>query len=174
MKRSWTLLLPLLVLCAAPARAQQAAEPSPLVVTATNRTGAAEAERGAPRRDEGVRAGDVLRYRLTFTNTAGRPVRGVNLANPLPQSFRFRAGTARSSRDDARAEYSADGGRTFSAQPMEEVVVEGRRVRRAVAPERYTHVRWTVDGWVAPGATVTAEFDARFATHAAGTTPGAR
>lgn len=173
MKRTWILLLPLLAMCALPARAQQAAAPSPLAVTATNRTLAADAARGAPRADERARPGDVLRYRLTFTNTAGRPVRGVNLSNPLPQSFRLVGGSTRASRDDARAEYSADGGRTFSAQPMEEVVVEGRRVRRAVAPERYTHVRWTVDGWVAPGATVTAEFDARLAGPA-GTSPGAR
>jgi hypothetical protein len=34
-------------------------------------------------------------------------------------------------------------------------------VRRPVPSERYTHVRWTIDGSVAPGATVTAEFDAR-------------
>jgi hypothetical protein len=40
-------------------------------------------------------------------------------------------------------------------------VVDGRRVRRAVPAERYTHVRWTVEGNVAPGATVVAEFDAR-------------
>ncbi len=172
MKRAWTLLLPLLVLCALPLRAQQAPA-SPLAVTATNRTLAADAARGAARQDDHVRPGDVLRYRLTFTNTAGRPVRGVNLSNPLPQSFRFVGGSVRSSRADARPEYSADGGRTFSAQPTEEVVVEGRRIRRPVAPERYTHVRWTVDGWVAPGATVTAEFDARLAG-TAGTSPGAR
>ncbi|HEX2189402.1 MAG TPA: hypothetical protein VHG51_10915, partial [Longimicrobiaceae bacterium] len=82
--------------------------------------------------------------------------------------------SARSSRADARAEYSADGGATFSAQPTEEVVVEGRRVRRPVSPERYTHVRWTVDGWVAPGATVAAELDARFAGGAGTAAPGAR
>jgi len=73
----------------------------------------------------------------------------------------FVAGSARSARDDARAEYSIDGGRTYSARPMETVVVDGRRVQRAAAPEKYTHVRWTLAGMVAPGATVTAEFDAR-------------
>jgi hypothetical protein len=62
-----------------------------------------------------------------------------------------------------QAEYSADGGKTFSTNPTEEVTVEGRKVRRAVAPERYTHVRWTVGGTVAPGATLTAEFDTRLA-----------
>lgn len=173
MKTSWIhLLLVPLALLAAPARAQQAPAPPALAVTATNRTQAADAARGAARADDRVRPGDVMRYRLTFTNTAGRPVRGVNLSNPLPEGFRFVAGSVRSSRDDARPEYSADGGRTFSAQPTEEVVVEGRRVRRPVAPERYTHVRWTVDGWVAPGAAVTAEFDARLAG-TAGTVPGA-
>lgn len=175
MKTHWIRWLPLaLVLCAVPAHAQQAAEPPALTVTATNRTQAAEAARGAPRQTDHVLPGDVVRYRLTFTNTAGKPVRGVNLANPLPEGFRFVAGSVRSSREDARAEYSADGGRTFSAQPMEEVMVDGRRVRRPVAPERYTHVRWTVGGWVAPGATVTAELDARLATPAgAGNSPGA-
>lgn len=176
MKTNWIRWLPLaLALCALPAHAQQEKkpEPSPLTVTATNRTRAAEAERGAPREDDRVRPGDVLRYRLTFTNTAGRPVRGVNLSNPLPEGFRFVDGSVRSSRDDARPEYSADGGRTFSARPMEEVMVDGKPVRRPVAPERYTHVRWTVDGWVAPGATVTAELDARL-PGTAGTSPGAR
>jgi hypothetical protein len=39
-------------------------------------------------------------------------------------------------------------------------------VQRAAAPEKYTHVRWTVGGFVAPGATVVAEFDVRFGASA--------
>lgn len=144
-----------LVFAALPAAAQQATQQA-LTVTATNRT-AAQAERN----DDRARPGDVVRYRLTFTNVTRNPVRGVTLANPLAAGMRFVGGSARADRGDARAEYSADGGRTFSAQPMEEVVVDGQRVRRAVPAERYTHVRWTVDGNVAPGATVVAEFDAR-------------
>ncbi|HEX2092172.1 MAG TPA: hypothetical protein VHG28_07200 [Longimicrobiaceae bacterium] len=162
-------VLALHLLGALPAAAQGGGGPSALVVTTDNRTAAAEAARGAPRRDAGVRPGDVLRYRLTFTNVAGRPVRSVALSNPLPEQFRFVPGSTRASREDARAEYSADGGRSFSLQPMEEVVVDGRRVQRPVAPERYTHVRWIVGGWVAPGATVTAEFEARLPAPARGT-----
>ena len=161
------LLLPLLLLLAlfsgaVPALAQKPADAPALVVTAQNRTAAAEAGRGASRRDDRVRPKDVLRYQLSFTNPTDRPVRRVELKNPLPAEFRFVAGSARASRPDAAAAYSADGGKTFSAQPMEEVVEGGRTVRRPVPVERYTHVRWIVDGWVAPGATVTAEFDARF------------
>ncbi len=144
-----------LVFAAVPAVAQQGAQQA-LTVTATNRTAA-----GAERTDDRARPGDVVRYRLTFTNVTRGSVRGVTLANPLAAGMRFVGGSARADRTDARLEFSADGGRTFAAQPTEEVVVNGQRVRRPIPAERYTHVRWTVDGTVAPGATVVAEFDAR-------------
>lgn len=155
---------------ALPAAAQQAPaqQRQALVVTAQNRTAVA-----ARRADAAVRPGDVVRYRLTFTNVAGRQVRGVTLANPLPGSMAFVAGSATATRQDARVEYSIDGGNTFSAQPMVDVVVDGRTERRPAAPEQYTHVRWTVDGWVAPNATVVAEFDARLARAGAAAVPAA-
>lgn len=159
--KTWIQIAAVLALALAPAaaHAQQtpaAAQRQALVVTAQNRTATA-----AKRSDTSVRPGDVVRYRLTFTNVEGRQVRGVTMANPLPQAMRLVAGSVSSTRQDARAEYSTDGGQTFSAQPMTDVVVDGRTVRRPAPPEQYTHVRWTVDGWVAPGATVVAEFDAR-------------
>jgi len=157
-----------LFVAALPAAAQQGTQQA-LTVTASNRT-AAQAERT----DDRARPGDVVRYRLTFTNITRGPVRGVTLANPLAAGMRFVGGSARADRSDARLEYSADGGRTFSAQPMEEVVVDGERVRRPVPAERYTHVRWTVDGTVAPGATVVAEFDARVGTGTPAPAPGGR
>ncbi|HEX2205409.1 MAG TPA: hypothetical protein VHG91_19015 [Longimicrobium sp.] len=157
-------LVPLaLAAFALPAAAQQA-QPQALVVTAQNRTAAADAAKGAQRRDDRARPGDVIRYRLTFTNVAGRPLRGVVLSNPLPGGMRFVAGSVSATRADARPEYSTDGGRTFSAQPTEEVTVDGRRVVRPAPPERYTHVRWTVGGTVEQGATVVAEFEARVGT----------
>lgn len=154
-------LLVLLVLAAVPAAAQQGAPAGPLQVTAQNRTAAELAARGTPRGDDRIRPGDVVRYRLAFTNPQRSPVRPV-LANPIAPGMAFVAGSARTARTDARAEYSIDGGRTFSAQPMETALVDGRRVQRPASAEKYTHVRWTVGGFVAPGATVVAEFDARF------------
>ena len=157
------LLLALTV--AAPVRAQAPVRPaSALAVTAENRTAMAAEARGAKRADAAVHAGDVLRYKLTFTNTAGRPVRQVALQNPVANGLQFIAGSASSSRQDARAEYSADNGATWSVKPMETVTIDGKRVERAIAPERYTGVRWIVDGWVSPGATVTAQFEARLAS----------
>jgi uncharacterized repeat protein (TIGR01451 family) len=145
----------------APARASaQAGQPS-LKVVAENRTAQAAAARGGSRADTTVHAGDVLRYRLTFTNGAPRAIRNVALANPVPGGLQFVAGSAKASRSDARAEYSLDGGKSWSARPVETVTVDGRQVERPVAPERYTAVRWVVDGAVAPAAVVTAEFEAR-------------
>jgi uncharacterized repeat protein (TIGR01451 family) len=150
---------------AAPLRAQAPARPAAaLAVTAENRTAMAAEARGAKRSDAAVHAGDVLRYKLTFTNTAGRPVRQVALQNPVAAGLQFVAGSASSSRQDARAEYSADHGATWSVKPMETVTIDGKRIERAIAPERYTGVRWIVDGWVSPGATVTAQFEARLAS----------
>jgi hypothetical protein len=54
-----------------------------------------------------------------------------------------------------------DGGKSFSATPMIERMIDGRRVSEPAPPDSYTHVRWRVTGWVAPGATVTAQFRAR-------------
>jgi uncharacterized repeat protein (TIGR01451 family) len=147
----------------------QAAPSSPLVVTAFNRTAAEEAGKGARRADAAVRPGDVVRYDLTFTNTSGKRVRGVEFENPIPAGLHLVAGSAASSRDDVKAEFSADGGRTFSARPMETVTVDGEQVTRPVPAERFTHVRWVLAGWVQPGAKVTAAYDATLAAPAAAT-----
>jgi uncharacterized repeat protein (TIGR01451 family) len=163
-----------LVTIAAPLSAQAPARPAPaLVVAAENRTAIDAATRGTKRTDAAVHAGDVLRYKLTFTNTAGRPVRQVALQNPVATGLQFVAGSAKSSRQDARAEYSADNGATWSAHPMETVMIDSQPVERAVAPERFTGVRWIVDGWVSPGATVSAQFEARLPMRTASTSPAA-
>jgi uncharacterized repeat protein (TIGR01451 family) len=156
-----------LALPAVPAAAQRASAPSPngeaLVISASNRSAAADAARGAARRDSAVRAGDVLRYTLTFRNIVNRPIRGVKLENPIPAGLQFVVGSAKSTREDAKVEFSADGGKTFSPAPSESVVVDGLTVVRPIPAERFTHVRWVVDGWVQPRTGVVAEYEARLA-----------
>ena len=44
---------------------------------------------------------------------------------------------------------------------MIEEIVDGMRVSKPAPPDRYTHIRWRVEGWVQPGAQVTAEFRAK-------------
>jgi uncharacterized repeat protein (TIGR01451 family) len=166
-------LLMVALACTATAAHAQGPEAEALRVTASNRTAATEAERGAPRSGDEARPGDVVRYTLAFRNVAGRPIQGVVLANPVAEGTRFVAGSASSTRADARLEYSADGGRTFSPRPTVEVVEDGRRIQRAAAPEQYTHVRWIIDGTVAPDAAVTAQFEVRLGAPAGEPAPSA-
>lgn len=147
--------------------------PAPrFTVAASNRTAVESAARGAPRRDTTVLPGDVIRYTLTFTNTLSHAVRGLELANPIPAGLHFVEGSASASRDDARAEFSVDGGRTYSARPTETVVIDGRSVQRPVPAERFTNVRWILDGAVASRAGVTAHFDARLGAQPAAASRG--
>ena len=154
----------LLVLLAAPSlrvvQAQATIAPAAptLVVAARNTT--AEAETTRPARST-VLPNDRLAYTLTFTNPTGRTLKSVELKNPIPAGVHLVAGSTHASRADARVEFSADGGKSWSAQPMERVMVDGAAAMRPVPAARYTHVRWTVDGSVAPKATVTADFEAR-------------
>lgn len=166
-------LLGLALLGASTAGAQQARTTAnaALVITPSNRT-ALDARARGERRDTLARTGDVIRYTLRFTNTVGKAVRGLELKDPIPTGLQFVDGSAEASRSDATLEFSADGGRTWSARPMETVTIDGRTEERPVAPERYTHVRWTVAGWVQPRASVTAHFDTRVSTIASASTRG--
>jgi uncharacterized repeat protein (TIGR01451 family) len=159
--RSLLAALPMLAAAVVPGAAQQAgarvSAPS-LVVAALNVTAQAESER--PMRST-VRPNDVLRYTLTFANPTSRTLGKVELKNPIPAGVHFVAGSTHASRTDAVVEFSADGGKSWSAQPTEAVVVDGRPMMRPVPADRYTHVRWTVRGGVGPQATVTADFEAR-------------
>lgn len=104
--------------------------------------------------------GDMLRYRLVFTNVKDMPVKDVEFTDPLPPGLHYVAESATASSDDTVIEYSIDGGTSYSTRPMIAVTVNGRRVMRPAPPERYTHLRWRIRGWVQPGAQVVAEFRA--------------
>ena len=56
---------------------------------------------------------------------------------------------------DARVTYSVDHGHTFDAAPTVRVAGPGGTLKTLPAPPTaYTHVRWTLLGAVAPGASV--------------------
>lgn len=137
--------------------------PDALVVTAQNLMAGDERHqawvaKGGAAGD--VLPGDVIRYSLRFTNTQEQAVQNVVFSNPVPQGLRYVLESAAASAPNVAITFSIDGGKTYSAQPMIEVVENGER-RSVPAPARmYTHVRWTVEGWIQPGAQVTAEFRA--------------
>jgi uncharacterized repeat protein (TIGR01451 family) len=143
-----------------------------LVITATNLMDAdakrplanANANANANARDrDAVMPGDIIRYQLRFTNTTRRAVREVVFTDPVPAGLHFVATPTAPDRDDVAVTYSIDGGRSYSMRPVIETVVDGKRVVRPAPPASYTHVRWTVLGWVQPAAHVTVEFRAQLA-----------
>ena len=145
------------------ASAQQG-QPKPLVITAQNLMADDDrheqlAEGGGDR--NALLPGDVVHYRLTFTNITDGPVRSIEFKDPLPAGLRYVSGSATADRADVAVAYSIDGGVTYSAQPMIEQVVDGQRIERPAPPEIFTHIRWIVSGWVQPGAQVVAEFRAQ-------------
>ncbi len=169
----WLGVAVLAAMAAGGARAQDAAgappppaTPRPLEITAENLM-AGDARHLAIGEQGGdasaLLPGDVVRYRLRFTNVTDDSVRQIVFNNRMPPGLRYVDGSASGDRDDLRVEYSIDGGKSYSTRPMITETIEGEVVTRPAPPESYTHIRWTVSGWLAPAAQVTAEFRARLA-----------
>jgi uncharacterized repeat protein (TIGR01451 family) len=157
------------------ALAQEAGQPNSLVITAENMM--ADDARHQELVEQGgdpnaVLPGDVIHYRLTFTNVTDVPVRAVEIKDPLPGDLKYVDGSATADRDDVVITYSIDGGLTFTDRPMIEQIVDGERVITPAPPTIYTHIRWLVGDWVQPGAQVTAEFKARLPANEVPEEPG--
>ena len=132
-----------------------------LIVIAQNITARNETAAGKPRPDSVVAPGDVVEYRLVFTNTKDIALKNVVFQDPIPSGLSYVAGTAKSGRDDVTVEYSIDGGKSWSPRPMITVIEAGKKVTKPALPETYTNVRWKVTGSVNPGASVEAQFRTR-------------
>ncbi|MBZ9750563.1 hypothetical protein K7W42_06780 [Deinococcus sp. HMF7604] len=94
-----------------------------------------------------VQPGDVLREQVTLRNVSGQRLSGLLVNVPVPRGTEFSVlGTPDTSR--WTAQYSVDGGKTFSAAPRRTVTVteNGRAITRQenAPPSSYTNVRWTV------------------------------
>ncbi len=176
-RQAWLLVATAAVSWGTPLVAQENEGQRALVIEAANLMAGdarhqALAERGAD--PNALYPGDVIHYRLVFTNITDVAVRRVEFNDPLPAGLRYVGESAAADRDDVVIDYSIDGGATFSAQPMIEEIVDGMRVRKPAPPDRYTHIRWRIEGWVQPGAQVTAEFRAKLPEASqAGQVPGA-
>ncbi len=163
-RKAWLLVATAAVSWSTPVVAQENDGRRALVIEAANLMAGdarhqALAERGGDA--NALYPGDVIHYRLVFTNITDVAVRRIEFSDPLPTGLRYVGGSALVDRDDAIISYSIDGGQVYSAQPMIEEVVDGKRVTSPAPPERYTHIRWRVENWVQPGAQVTAEFRAK-------------
>ena len=167
-------LFTFVAIAGSPALAQGPVASKALVITAENLMATDAQHRAAASRGRDPKElmpGDVVRYRLTFTNVTPHAVKSVVFDNPLPSGLRYQAGTAASDRQQQVViQYSIDGGKSYSAQPMIEIEVDGKRVQRPAPADTYTHIRWSVQGSVLPGAVVHAEFRAQLAARPSGAT----
>ena len=139
-----------------------AQEAQGLQITALNLT-AQEESRAVPEGQQTApaRPGDIIEYRLLFTNTTEGAIANVVFNDPIPQGLVYVIGSAGADRAGVEAAFSIDGGATYSAEPTVDVVEAGVTNRRPAPAESYTHVRWTVTGALDPQETVQAAFRVR-------------
>jgi uncharacterized repeat protein (TIGR01451 family) len=102
-----------------------------------------------------TKPGERLRYTIVAKNTGDRPAANLAPVAKIPAGERFVAGTA-----GATAEYSVDGGKTWSREPMVQVTNPGgtNTTRRAL-PAEFNAIRWLDPLLLAPGARVIFTYD---------------
>ena len=115
--------------------AAQSQQPKPLVISAINKTADSDKAAGHERKAGALaRPGDVLGYSLAFTNRTSGHVSQVQFVDPLPTGLVYQTGSARADKA-VRIEYSIDGGKSWSVEPMVIVLENGRRVSKPAPRE---------------------------------------
>ena len=128
--------------------AQGAAQESPvavtlesyLVTTVTLEDGTTEERFSSA---ETAKPGEVLEYRLEVHNQSGETLpEGLALTGPVPSEVQYFPSATPAS--NARLEFSADGGVTFSEPPVMITVTneEGEEEEVVADPSQYNAVRW--------------------------------
>ena len=102
--------------------------------------------------------GDTLVYRISYTNQGTAEARNAQVIDPIPAGTLLVPG----SWDSQGADFSVsiDGAKTFEAFPARRPITlaDGSTVMKAVELSAYTHVRWTSQEPLAPGAKRSAAF----------------
>lgn len=119
---------------------------------------AAKGEQTAHNDTVSVLPGDVVRYHLTYTNAGKDTATDVELVDPIPDGTIYVEGTA--SAPDAVVLFSVDGGKTFHTPPVR-YIPEGKKVEKEATVDMFTHIKWVLEKALAPGASVTAQFDVK-------------
>lgn len=92
--------------------------------------------------------GTEIIYVITYRNGGSQPANDVVINNPIPAEMLFVAGSAEG--QGTRIDMSVDGGKQFgSLEALQVKAADGKP--RAARGEDVTHVRWTVQGAIAPG-----------------------
>lgn len=95
---------------------------------------------------EQAEPGDVIEYRLIFTNSGEADVFGLNVVNPIPQNTTFVSQSA-NTKIPSIFKVSIDGGETFESTPVKriETQTDGSQKEVVIPSSMYTHVQWKAD-----------------------------
>lgn len=105
-----------------------------------------------------VAPGDTVIFSTHYSYQGEKPATDVVINNPLPEHMLYLDGTAEGR--GTRIEFSADQGKTFAAANKVKIRDAEGKERPASAAD-YTHIRWTIEGALAPGAKGSVSFKAK-------------
>ncbi|OGQ51120.1 MAG: hypothetical protein A3J24_13180 [Deltaproteobacteria bacterium RIFCSPLOWO2_02_FULL_53_8] len=102
--------------------------------------------------------GDEVIFTTVYENVGKEPVTAAVINNPVPEHTVYVDKSAEGK--GTRIEFSIDGGKTFGLPKTLMVAGKDGKAKQAQASD-YTHIRWTVEKAVAPGAKGSVSFKAR-------------
>jgi uncharacterized repeat protein (TIGR01451 family) len=105
-----------------------------------------------------ARPGEVLLFRITYTNEGKGPAKDVQLTNPVPEHMVYEDGSVQG--EGTEITFSVNGGRTYG-RPGDLTVTGEDGKERPAGPADYTHIRWTLSGPIPMGQSGTVGFRAR-------------
>jgi uncharacterized repeat protein (TIGR01451 family) len=95
---------------------------------------------------EKVNPGDVIFYTINYVNSGNEEAKDAFLDDPIPKGTVYITGSAFG--ENAEITFSIDGGKTFKKPSLltyEVKTAEGKIEKKSASPEKYTHIRWTVN-----------------------------
>ncbi len=106
------------------------------------------------------KSGDEIEYDIAANNAGTSPALRLVPVAKVPAGTAYIAGSAKAA--GARAEFSLDGGKTWSSSPTVTVKApDGTMVLRKADPALYTAVRFITDGALAPHRSAVYSYEVR-------------
>jgi uncharacterized repeat protein (TIGR01451 family) len=107
-----------------------------------------------------VNPGEILDWNISAQNNGNAAALEYKTVGHVPRGTEFVAGSAKA--DGAKTQYSIDGGKSFSPQPMIEVKQEDGSVKRVPAPSSmYTEIRYEWSDPLVQGGKLSASYKVR-------------
>jgi len=107
-----------------------------------------------------VNPGEVLDWTIDAANSGNAPALEYKTVGHIPRGTEFIAGSAKA--DGAKAVFSIDGGKSYSAQPMIEEKQADGSMKRVPAPvSMYTEIRYEWADPLAQGGKLSASYKVR-------------